>query len=483
MSALLRYWNIWRIHPASEKMGYKCYPVSLAQQFIQKIANGDTQARLLSYFQAKGISKDNMHRAQAGLCLRCYVSEPILKACKKIDSMFAGEKNFTYHDFLGYVLNDDGETLVIPDRDGKTQLVVNKNGETKTTAYTFFSVKVLLSYAPNSQSKMSLDNWAYLQTKQHPELKKFLSEHGFQHLSDWALLNRTRAKQLEALSEHDRHLVEVFHGVYRRDRIKQQSKGARRCPDPTTAQLQEMLNCLQEQKVYIRSAVELLQQLKQVATQLRHYDIWSYREPLEIQDPDTGNYTPRADLPFESVDELDIEHQELLEFLREQFLLIIGETIEQEIQNRISSLQKSRKYALLAKQFIPGLQLYYCQGMSLKEIAPQLGMTSWDQARRVLNPGELLSKIRTVTVQKLLDSILEKAYEKGFTTIPPEPEYLRTILESIEAFVDDEAFREAAEEIRVGKNRSMISFYAQELRQALEKHLFLEVGENGKVED
>jgi hypothetical protein len=97
-------------------------------------------------------------------------------------------------------------------------------------------------------------------------------------------------------------------------------------------------------------------------------------------------------------------------------------------------------------------------------------MTSWDQARRVLNPGDLLDKVRELTVQQVLDRTLEKAKDKGLSQIPPEPDYLKTLLEQIEAFADAEIFQEAAEEIRAGKNRSMNSLYAQQLRLYFEQH-------------
>ncbi len=73
------------------------------------------------------------------------------------------------------------------------------------TNFLLFTVKVLQTFKSDSATRMSLDNWTYLQTKQNPEIKEFLSEHGFKHLSDWALLNRTRPKQLERLSERDRN--------------------------------------------------------------------------------------------------------------------------------------------------------------------------------------------------------------------------------------------------------------------------------------
>jgi hypothetical protein len=473
MCALSKYWKIWCISLKSEAVGYEYSLVPTAQEFIQQqvvnITDGDIQDTLLFYFYSKKSHIDLTSRAHAGLCLRCYVSTPILKACQIIDNLFGGDKQFTYQDLLRFVLNDDGKTLVVLDSDHKNQLVLDENGQVKTWAYKFFSVKVLQTYNSDSKSRMSLDNWTYLQTKQNPEIKDFLSEFGFKHLSDWALLNRVRNKQLEHLSVRDRYLVEVFHKVYRRDRLQQQSRRVRKCPDPLNSQLQEMLIYLQKVDVTINSTMELMQELKQVAIQLRQYDIWSYREPLEIEDPTTGNYTLRPDLPTNSLNELDIEQRELLEFLYESLNSALSKAIKQEISERITRLQTSRNYANFAQQFIPGLQLYYCQKMSLKDIAPKLGMTSWDQARRVLNPGELLAQIRTLTVQMLLESILQIAQKQGFTQMPPQPDYLKTLAEQIEAFVDDEIFTKAAEEIRTGKNRVLNSAYAQQIRLYLEE--------------
>ncbi len=472
MSASSRYWNIWCISPKSESVGYKSCLVPTAQEFVQTIANsqnGDIQATLLFYFHAKQSTVNIISRAQAGLCLRCYVSEPILKACQKIANLFSGDKYFTYQDLLPFVLNDDGKKLIVVDSDHRTQLIVNEKGDFNTSAYKFFSVKVLQTFKSDSDFRMSLDNWTYLQTKQNPEIKDYLSEFGFKHLSDWALLNRTRPKQLERLSQRDRVLVEVFHAVYRRDRRLEQLKGARKCPDPSMTQLQEMLNCLLEKNVIINTTLDLINALKHVAIQLRQYDIWSTKEPLEILEPNTGNYILRVDLPTYSLNELDLEQQEFLKFLHDSLNLAVTIAIEKQIHERITSLQKSKNYATLAKNYIPGLQLYYCQKISLKDIAPKLGMTSWDQARRVLNPGELLTKVRTLTVQQLFDTILHEVEQRGLTKLPPQPDYLQTLAEQIEAFVDEEIFTEAAEEIRAGKNRTLNSLYAQKLRIYLEQ--------------
>jgi hypothetical protein len=465
-----RYWNIWCISPASEKVGYENHLISAAQTFAQNyIATaeaGEAQAALLSYFQAKSASVTATIQAQAGLCLRCYVSAAILKACRTIDHLFGSDKSFTYRDLLPFVLNDDGKMQVIFDRDRKTQLVVMGDAPAQVNTYPVFSVEVLRTFKLETQSNLSLDNWAFLRTKQNAELRQFLAEFGFQHLSDWALLNRARSHQLERLSEHDRDLVEVFHRVYRRDR-RRQIASSKRCPDPSIEQLQEMIINLQAKNVTISTVGELLPALKQVALQLRSYDIWAQRVPLEVHDADTGHDTLRSDLPSSNVDESDLEQQELLLFFHQQLDLALKAAIAQELRDRVAALERSKKYALLAAQFIPGLRLYYNQALSLKEIAPILGMSSWDQARRVLNPGDLLSKVRALTVQQVLDRLLEQAQQKGFAQTPPEPNYLRTLAEQVEVIADQEIFQAAVEEMRAGQSRSFNSVYAQQLRIAL----------------
>ncbi|NJN39344.1 MAG: hypothetical protein HC790_12555 [Acaryochloridaceae cyanobacterium CSU_3_4] len=160
---------------------------------------------------------------EAGLCLRCYVSDSILNACRKIDNLFAGQKCFTYQDLLPFTLNDDGETLMLLGDDDKTQLALDENGETRAVEYKFFSLKILQTFKPDPSNALSLKNWVYLQTKQNNEIKNFLAEFGFKNLSDWALLNRAKQTQLDRLLERDRRIVEAFHGVYRRDRRKTSS--------------------------------------------------------------------------------------------------------------------------------------------------------------------------------------------------------------------------------------------------------------------
>jgi hypothetical protein len=471
MSSASRYFKLWQIDPASDRSGYNCCLISSAQKFWQKqcfnhqYPEKKVLTDLLSRFENP--TTEILDRAYAGLCLRCYVSEPILMACRKIDYLFGNNQSFTYRDLLPFVLNDDGKALMILDRDGKTVITLEPNGAMQSKTYQCFSLQILRSFKPNDQRSMSLNNWVYLQTRQNPDLKNFLAEFGFQQLSDWALLNQTRFKQLEQFPLGDRQLVEAFHAVYRRDR-QQQNQGTKRCSDPTTAQLQEMATLLMAYKRSINPA-ELMSELRRIALQLRQYDIWSYREPLEVEDIETGDRLMRSDLPLASGKELDIEQQEFLAFFHEQLQIALGQSIRQELSNRITYLQKSKGYAAFADQLIPGLCLYYHQGIALKEIATLLGMSNWAQARRILNPGELISAVRTSTVRQVLHKMLTKAEAKGLTCLPPTPDYLESLVQQIEAMADAEIFQEAFDEIQTGKNRAMKSVYAQELCCYLEK--------------
>ena len=469
MVASSRYRSMWCISPASETLGYKKKVIPLAQEFFRThIANsqgGAVQSILLSYFSAQSTPVTTGIQAQAGFCLRCYVSDSILKACQTLDHLFGSDKSFTYRDLLPFVLNDDGKTPVILDRDRKGQLAIIGDAPPQTMTYHFFSVDVLGTFKTGTQSSLSLDNWTYLRTKQNADLKKFLKEFGLQHLSDWALLNRARPHQLKQLSEQDRHLIGVFHDVYRRDR-RQQRAAAKRCPNPSTKQLQEMMTRLQTKNIAI-STSKIMPALKQAAAQLRQCDIWASRVPLEFQDPDTGIDIIRTDLPSYHTDESEMEQQEWLTFFHQQLQLALNDAIVKGLCNRVAALEQSKKYASLAHQFIPGLQLYYEQGLSLKEIAPILGMSSRDQARRILNPGDLLNQVRALTVQQVLDHVLAQAQKKGFAQTPPKPNYLRLLAEQVEAVADQEIFQEAVEEMRAGQGRSFNSSYAHQLRAHL----------------
>ena len=95
--------------------------ITLAGLFSD-IENTDFQSSLLSAFNGENPDINLFNRDLAGLCLRCYISEAIVQECKRINYLYSGEKRFNYRDLLPFVLNDDGQNLIVLDKDVETQL-------------------------------------------------------------------------------------------------------------------------------------------------------------------------------------------------------------------------------------------------------------------------------------------------------------------------------------------------------------------------
>ena len=489
MGPLSKYWEILRIDPGSDGYGYKPQLLPLAAEFFQtefpELTGTEVRSQPLPHqhrtiqvslhaqFCGQASSTELSNLAKAGLCLRCYVSHTILRACKKLANLFCATGQFTYRDLLPYVLNDDGSLQIVLDPNREIQLVLTNKGETQNTQYRLFAVEVLQKFNPNAQPEANLDKWVYYQTRQNKELKGFLSEQGLCILSDWALLNRVGATVIEKFSPRDRALIQGFHAVYRRDRRRQSSNRGKCCADPTPAQLQEMSNWLQEQGHPIPSLERLHQELKRIAKQLRQYDIWNrsgapLSEPLEGTNPDTEGYRELPDTRTNNtLDEVAL--QELKDFCRQQLVACLDWGIEQGLEEHIHNLSQRRRYAPLAAKVIPALRLIYCQGKSQGDIAPVLGMTNQTQVSRVLNLKTLLSQVRLRTVAKFLQALSARVDDLDSTRLSTDPDYSNNLMHQLELFVDTEVFQAAAAEIRTSKNRSLESVYAQRLRHYISR--------------
>ncbi|HEY9650545.1 MAG TPA: hypothetical protein V6C95_07775 [Coleofasciculaceae cyanobacterium] len=109
-------------------------------------------------------------------------------------------------------------------------------------------------------------------------------------VSDWAILNDTRAKQLKRilsefyhLSDSEIHLacvlLESYQAVYRRDRLEQrriqsmlaEGRIQERCLPPTDTQLHEITQRVNAKIAISIKTEEISTQLQNLAQHLRHY--------------------------------------------------------------------------------------------------------------------------------------------------------------------------------------------------------------------
>lgn len=482
MGPLSKYWEILRIDPGGNGCGYKKQSLPLASEFFQaefsQLAHTDPSVRSHPPMQTHRSVQTSLHhqftthppavdvqsQVNAGLCLRSYVSYAILRACKHLASQFAATGQFTYHDLLPYVLNDDGGMHIVLDQNG-AQWILTRNGQPEKYVYQLFSVEVLRKFNPKAQRVSSLDNWVHLQTRQNKDLQDFLSEQGLYKSSDWALLNRAGANQLDSLSLRERQIIEVFHAVYRRDRRQQQQNRGQPCPDPDPDQLQEMQHRLQERGITFDLLGQLKTELKQLAQVLRQYAIWNSNGM-----PQSESLEQKEFCDPNSINDLDhIAQQELREFCRQQLVNCLDWGIDQGICEHIRNLSQRPRYAVFASKVTAILKLVYCQRQSQRKIADTLGMTNQSQVSRVLNPTKLLNRVRYWTVDHFFQILSVQVSNLNLATVSTDPDYLKNLMQHIEAFVDAEAFQAAFAEIKTAKNLSMNSLYAQRLRHYIEK--------------
>jgi hypothetical protein len=111
-------------------------------------------------------------------------------------------------------------------------------------------------------------------------------------VSDWAILNDTKSKQLERILSQFHQLraseiaqacilLESYHAVYRRDRLEQrrnqlscgQSPSQKQCPPPTATQLQEIAQRMNAKGALNMGTEEVITQLQGLAICLRHYSL------------------------------------------------------------------------------------------------------------------------------------------------------------------------------------------------------------------
>ncbi len=424
--------------------------------------NKQIQRVLLNAFRS---AEDVKERAEAGLCLRCYVSHRIFMTCQSIPHIYnvGAEKLFSYTELLPYVLNDDGQALVILDSEGKNQHIwCHRNNTTQLIPRggEFFTVRILQKYNPNLSSGESLDNWINRLTRQNEYLRSHLWELGLATPSNWGFLCKSIPRSLSKhISAEDREIIKTFQAVYRRDRLRAGQKG--RCLEPTQSQLQEILVLLQQKNITI-SSQELVAHFKRIAEYLR--EDWRYKK---IGTPETisldvyfQNSELLPDIDSES-EEIALENPQAI--CQDLFKQSLFEATKGGIQQRVEELKKSRGYNNYAHKFPEGLRLYYQENKSLGDIATDWGI-EWSQARRIFALGKFLDIVQYQTEEIFLNKLLQLRDESEVKKFSNEPEYLKTVATEVREFTVSKAFKEAKSELMTQQKNSLFA-------QTIRKHL------------
>jgi hypothetical protein len=437
MSKSERYWNLIRLGEGGDRRTELLPQVKLwfESNLGDGLDDGEIQRRLLASAEKP-----------AQLALRCFVSHQIEQVCQQLAMQFGTSHGFGRRELLAYVLDDDGR-----DR----------------TSYQPLSVKILESFDP---ARASLSTWSMRLVKHHRELNQFLVECGVYLLSDWAILNDTNGPKLRrilteyqptARTEIERAiaLLEAYHEVYRGDRLLARQSGVRgSCPAPTPEQLERMAAILGV------SSQGLLNQLRRLADGLRQYRLATRggqfkTVSLDAKNEDEQSLGDRLAAPVASEEESSVGS--FLSAYRSQFGQSLASGFEQVVGARRGKLKPPKD-----GHFLVGMKLFHCQGLSMTDIAPHVGLQAQFQVSRLLNLKAFREDVRHAVLKGMLASVQELAARFGGSDrlIALDDQVEVALGEQIEKLIQD-----ASSQAQTPKDFASMSLFSKTLCEYLDR--------------
>ncbi len=359
------------------------------------------------------------------ICLRCYISHRIYQVCFDLGTKFGSRNGFSCEDLLPFVLDDE-------------VLLAAQTQQTRPgSSYQSLATTVLKTFDP---ARGSLNTWVSRYVKQHPELKRFLLQHGVFLVSDWALLNDTNSKEVQRIFTEMYRSAKIeiqqacdllisYHAVYRQDRIEQRlTGGTLPCQPPTLEQLTRIANHLQTLSGKKLSTEVVLNQLSAIASKLRRYRIAAQGGSVSSVSFDQTDV--QAIVERSQIHQDDEEQNEFLNLYQNQFRESLDQAISQAVNDFINKLQRKRN--TVEESFIKALHLFHCQGESMNQIAPQIGLTKQYEVTRLLKLSELRADIRQKLLLILRDHVIDLA------THFANSERLQSLDQQVEAILNEQ---------------------------------------------
>ena len=391
MTISWRYWQLVRLDSSGKT---RTNVISKAKNYFEQryplVEENDIDDRAIANSLWQVMSQES----DAFLCLRCYISHQILQVCIQLNSQFGNHYGFSLEEILPYVLDDDGKS--------------------NHSIYQPLSYQILQKFDPE---RSNLSTWTTRLVKQHRELNAFLLQHGIYLLSDWAILNDTDPKKLQrVLFEFHQltkpeigsaiALLESYHAIYRQERLRQRQQGQAlgQCQPPTTNQLQQIAQLL---KMAIAPDV-ILQRLQALAQRLRQHRL-HVKGNLLTTSIDAPSTKPVIETIAADRDPAIEGQTQFLQNYRQQMLISLNGAFEKAIAVRLQS--KSTKAQQKAKIFAIALQLFHCQGLTMGEIAAQVGLKAQFEVTRLLKLKEFRADVRHYLLQTLQARVTELAAE------------------------------------------------------------------------
>jgi hypothetical protein len=427
--------------------------VFLCQQFPELADEEDVSHRELQRQLMQWFHNDDTHRQMAEVCLRCFISNQIKEFCRELEQKFGKNHDFTSGELLPLVLDS---TLRSP----------RQGTNASQTTYPSVTTRILQTFDPD---KSNLSTWTVRIVKSDRLFKQFLLEHGIEQVTDWMILSYMNPGRLKRiLSELNRipteinqalQLLDSYHQVYRTQLLEyRKARDRSRYPEPTTSQLHQMAEQLSATRTI--SPEKVLEQLQQLAQLLRSDRIRA-RKGLARSEPLDKSETPASRNTTSSEADSN-EYSEFLVGYRQHFDSCLAQSVQQVIQARFIYLQGKKNQK--AQNFLSALYLFHCQGVAMKEIAPQLGLKDQPQVSRLLELKTLRSDIGRRMLLCLRNRVLHLAQ---CYLDPRQLVDLESRLQSILGEEIDKELENSKKENYIGHNRVMNSQLSHTICQYL----------------
>ena len=456
MPTISKYWNLVRLDSSGK---LRITEINPAKKLIQQQFSNLIEAESISHTAVQNdlIAFNNNQsdylKIWSARSLRCFISHQIRQICIQLEIQFGREHNFTRSDLFIYTLNDTLENF----RDSITQI---SNCSSK---YKPLAVEILETFDPK---KANLTTWTTRLVKQNRELRRFLLEQGVYLVSNWAILNDTNTKQLNKILaefhnltpteiEEAAFLLESYHAIYRRNRLKNRQGQGGKCKTPSTEQLAQIATLLESSLKVTLSPEQVLFQLEQLASNLREYRIYARggRRKQEQSLDNSKINTEGLQAQVISPEDSGSNYSSFLQAYQQQFQQSLKQSIAEVITFKVSKFKG--KKADKKTQYLTALKLFHCQGKTMGEIAKIVGLQAQYQVTRLLKLKDLRADIRQKMLQIIGDWTLSQT-EKFI-----DPQTLKTREQAIaEALGEqiDVMLEEAEKEVSIaGNNRSILA--------------------------
>lgn len=368
----------------------------------------------------------------AETCLRCFISNQLKEFCLALEQKFGQDRDFSAEDLLALVLVDGDMGT---GRGGDKGESSNVNG---------LMTRILETFDPE---KSNLSTWTVRVAKSDRAVKRFLLERGIEHITEWLLLvqvtpgglHRILAtfERTDAEIARSLQLLEQFQQIYRTELLQHRQPGTRAgYPKPTEDQLQRIAQRLTPAP----SPQKVLLELQNLAQLLREDRLRRQGIPLPSDESfDVPHIQKQIDRDVQTED----EQSDFLKEYRQQFDTCLQRAVQTTIENRIASFQQGKstpkrqqKAKEKTQQFLTGLQLLYCQCLSMGEIAPHIGLKDQPRVSRLLELDNLRSDLTRNTLSCLKECVLKLARYYA------DPNQLRNLSAKIDGLLEEEIGRE-----------------------------------------